>query len=119
VVKFLEDRLLQGDGDSFAVALEGACRVCAVFEHRDGLPPPRVPRSLLERAEMAVLHEARHQRAAADGCAARQPELCRWLAEYVGDPPVPLTRSESADVGSVLASVIYALDELTAGRLIP
>lgn len=119
IVRFLEERLLRGDGDSFGVALEAACRICAVFETRDGVPPPRVARSLLERAEVAVLAEARHAGAYADGCAARQPELCRWLAGYVADPPVPLTRSESAEVGCVLASLIYALDELTSGRLIP
>lgn len=119
IVRFLEERLLHGDGDSFAVALEAACRICAVFETRDGVPPPRVTRSLLERAEVAVLAEARHAGRTTDGCAARQPELCKWLAGYVGDPPVPLTRSESAEVGSTLASLIYSLDELTCGRRIP
>jgi hypothetical protein len=119
VVKFLEERLLHGDGDSFAVSLEAACRICAVIEQREGLPPPRVNRSLLERAEVAVLAEARHRGLAADGCAMRQPELCHWLAAYVADPPVPLTRAESAELAAVLASLIYALDELTSGRRIP
>ncbi len=119
VVRFLEERLLTSDGDAFAVALEASWRICALFHERNGLPPPRVTRSLLERAESAVLSEARADSHHADGCAQRQPAICSWLEGYIGDPPVPLTAAESRRTGTALAAVIYALDELTTGRAVP
>jgi hypothetical protein len=119
IVRFLEERLLVGDGDAFGVALEAAWRICLVFQDRDGLPPPRAPRSLLERAEAAVAREARHPGAFADGCAARQPELVRWLVGLADDPPIPLAANEATAVGSALAAVVYSLDELTTGRQVP
>ncbi len=119
VVRFLEERLLVGDGDAFGVALETAWRICTAFELRQGVPPPRVPRTLLERAETAVLREARHPGAYADGCAARQPALCTWLAHVIDTPPVPLAADEKRAAGACLAAIVYALDELTTGRQVP
>ena len=119
VVRFLEERLLSPDGDAFGVALEASWRICTVFHERDGLPPPRVTRALLERAEEAVVSEARPDSRRTDGCAHRQPAICRWLAGYIDDPPVPLTASEAQRAGTAVAAVIYALDELTTGRSVP
>ena len=119
IVRFLEERLLVGDGDAFGVALEAAWRICLAFQQRDGLPPPRAARSLLERAETAVLREVRHPGAFADGCARRQPELCRWVVRLTEDPPLPLTPDEATAVGAALAAVVYSLDELTTGRQVP
>ena len=119
IVRFLEERLFgDTDGDAFAVALETALRICRVFEQRDGLPPERLRRSLLERAEEAVTREARSS-TVRDGCAARQPELVRCVASCVANPPVPLRRDETHDVGVALLSIVYALDEVTTGRQVP
>jgi len=117
IIRFLEERLLGGDGDAFGVALVGAWRIASAFEGADGVPPPRVSRSLLDRAAAAVDAETRH--GAADGCAARQPELVAWLGGYVGDPPAPISAAEAARVAACLAAVIYAIDQLTTGRPIP
>ncbi len=119
VVRFLEERLLVGDGDAFGVALETAWRICTAFEVRGRVPPPRVPRSLLERAEAAVLREARHPGSNSDGCAVRQPALCAWLAELIEAPPVPLGSGEKQATGACLAAIVYALDQLTTGRAVP
>jgi len=119
VVRFLEERLLLPDGDAFGVALEGAWQIWAVFRQRDGLPPARVERSLLDRAERALLREAQSDWSLDDGCAHRQPALCRWLEAYVSNPPVPLTVDESIRVGMALAAVVYSLDEMTTGRQVP
>ncbi|HTM18989.1 MAG TPA: hypothetical protein VL172_00720 [Kofleriaceae bacterium] len=116
IIRFLEQRL-GGDADAHGVALLGAWRIHSAFAARDDLPPPRVERSLLDRAAIAVAMESRH--GADDGCAARQPDLCGWLVGWLADPPVPLEASDSARVGAVLAAVIYALDQLTTGRPIP
>lgn len=118
IVRFLEERLMADDGDAFAVGLEAAWRIWALFQARDGVPPARVVRSLLERAERAIMGEARAG-VLADGCALRQPGLCRWLAQLIADPPLPLTAGEAGEVGTVLAAVIYALDEVTTGRAVP
>ena len=118
IVRFLEERLLAPDGDAFAVGLEAAWRIWAVFQARDGVPPARIEHSLLERAEQAVIAETRVW-ALADGCALRQPGLCRWLAHLTDDPPLPLTAGEAGQVGTSLAAVIYALDEVTTGRAVP
>ena len=119
IVRFLEDRLLVGDGDAFGVALDASWRVCAAFEARDGVPPPRVARSLLDRADGAARREAGHAGAFADGCAQRQPALCGWLIGLLGDPPVPLDPGDRQRVGESLVAVIYALDQVTTGRPVP
>jgi len=119
IVRFLEERLLLPDGDAFAVALEGAWQIWAVYRRRDGVPPARVERSLLERAERALTLEAKSGWTLDDGCAHRQPALCRWLEAYVANPVVPLTTDEALRVGMALAAVIYSLDEVTTGRQVP
>jgi hypothetical protein len=117
IIRFLEQRIPLPDGDALGVALLGAWRIHAAFEQRDGVPPARIERSLLDRAAIAVAAEARH--GARDGCAARQPELCAWLQRWLADPPALLDAGEAARVGAALSAVIYALDQVTTGRPIP
>jgi hypothetical protein len=120
VVRFLEDRLAgtaQGaDRDAFVVALDAARAIEGMFERQHGVPPPRVTQSLLERAEEAVIGEARTR---AVGLAARQPALAAWVAGVLAEPPVPLAADEIRIVGMVLAAIVYALDQVTTGRAIP
>jgi hypothetical protein len=122
VVRFLEDRLGRAHGPDraafggFAVALDAARAIHGMFERQHGVPPPRVSQSLLERAEEAVIAEARTR---AVGIAARQPALAAWVVELLAAPPVPLVADELGTVGTALAAVIYALDQVTTGRPIP
>jgi len=118
IVRFLEQRLLHGDGDAFAVALEAAVEICGVFGRRDRLPPRRVERSLLERAESAVLQESSYGDAFPDGCASRQPELCTWLVDHLHSLPLPLDADELAAVGTCLFAIVYVFDEQITGRQI-
>jgi hypothetical protein len=122
VVRFLEDRLASAHGSdraafgAFAVALDAARAIHGMFERQHGVPPPRVTQSLLERAEEAVIGEARTR---AVGIAARQPALAAWVADLLTEPPVPLAADELGTVGTALAAVVYALDQVTTGRPIP
>lgn len=104
--------------DAFAVALDGAWRLAQVFELRDGVAPPRLLPEQLERSEHIAALEGVSGQVVADGGASRQPQLCRWVASYVGDPPVPLTAGEAASVGRLLIALLYALDEATQGQSI-
>lgn len=120
VVRFLEDRLAghvsAADRDAFTVALDAARAIGGMFEQHHGVPPGRVQQALLERAEEAVISEIRESGV---GITARQPALATWLAGLLAEPPVPLTLDEIRSVGTVLAAIIYALDEVTTGRPIP
>jgi len=120
VVRFLEDRLASivhgADRDAFIVALDAVRTIHGMFERQHGVPPPRVTQSLLEVAEEAVTGEAR---TGAVGVAARQPALAVWVAGLLAEPPVPLAADELRTVGTALAAVIYALDQVTTGRSIP
>jgi hypothetical protein len=120
VVRFLEDRLAgsatPADRDAFSVALDAARAIGGMFEQHHGVPPARVQQALLERAEEAVIGELRTPGA---GMATRQPALATWLAGLLAEPPVPLTLDETRSVGTALAAIIYALDEVTTGRPIP
>ena len=117
LVRFLEDRC--GSTDAFPVALEAAYRMCASLQDRDGVPPPPIPGALLERAEDSVEMESMVPGGASDGCAERQPALCQWVDALLDDPPLPLDPHELRTVAACLATVIYALDQLTTGRAIP
>lgn len=120
VVRFLEDRLAgnahAADRDAFTVALDAARAIGDMFEQHHGVPPGRVQQALLERAEEAVVGEIRDPGA---GITVRQPALSTWLAGLLAEPPVPLTLDETRSVGTALAAIIYALDEVTTGRPIP
>jgi hypothetical protein len=104
--------------DAFAVALDGAWRLSSVFELRDGVPPRRLSDEQLDRSRRIATLEGISRQVLADGGASRQPELCRWVASYVSDPPVPLSANESADVGRLLIALLYALDEVTQGSAV-
>lgn len=120
VVRYLEDRLGDaGHGDrteALGVALDAARAITGMFERQHGVPPPRVSQALIERAEEAVIRDAHD---AAPGVAGRQPALAAWMAGLLAAPPVPLDPDEIRGVGTVLAAVIYALDEATTGRPLP
>lgn len=120
VVRFLEDRLAgaasAADRDAFTVALDAARTIGGMFEQHHGVPPARVQQAQLERAEVAVVGEVRGPGA---GLADRQPALATWLAGLLAEPPVPLSAAETRSVGTALAAIIYALDEVTTGRPIP
>ena len=105
-----------GDGsDAFAVALDGAWRLASVFELRDGVPPRRLSEDQLDRSRRIAALEGISGQVLADGGASRQPQLCRWVAGYVADPPLPLTPDESSAVGRLLVALLYALDDATRG----
>lgn len=120
VVRYLEDRLGEawqgGNGEALGVALDAARAITGMFERQHGVPPPRVTQALIERAEEAVIRDAR---GAAPGVAGRQPALAAWVAGLLAEPPVPLDAGEIRGVGTALAAVIYALDEATTGRPVP
>jgi hypothetical protein len=120
VVRFLEDRLAgtanDADRDAFMVALDAARTIGSMFEQQHGVPPARVQQARLEQAEEAVVGEVRGP---GFGVATRQPALASWLAGLLAEPPVPLTLAEIRSVGTALAAIIYALDEVTTGRPIP
>lgn len=114
IVKLLSTRLQAGT-DPYAVALDGAWRLASVFEYRDGVAPPRLRDPDLADAELAVARDALSGQALADGAASRQTELCRWVAAYVADPPVPLDSAEVDECARTLLTILYALDSVTAG----
>lgn len=120
VLRFLEERLAStvhcADRDAFALALDAARALAAMFERQHGVPPPRVTQTLLEAAEEAVIREAR---ACTAGIAARQPAVAAWLAGLLAAPPVPLAAHEVGAVGMALAAVAYAFDQVTTGRSVP
>jgi hypothetical protein len=107
------------DSDAMAVALYYACAVEKAYHGTRGLAPPRVPGSLLPRAEEAFLSEASSRGRVGGGLADRQPALAKMIADVVDGPPVPLTEYEATRVGIALAAVVYALDEATFGRPVP
>jgi hypothetical protein len=115
LVRQLATQLAEGS-DAYAVALDGAWRLAAVFERRDGVPPRRLTAAQLDRARRLAALEGLSGQALADGGAARQPELCRWVASFVADPPIPIDSAEAAAVGKALIGLLYALDEATQGE---
>ncbi len=114
VVGYLEARLGAGS-DALGVALDAAWRLCEAFHHVLGVPPGRIERTDLERAQQEVVADAA---VSAAGPGARQPELFRWLAGEITSPSCPLDTGDRARVGTALAAVIYALDAVVTGRSI-
>ena len=112
IVGYLEGRCGR-DSDALGVALDAAWRLCEAFQHVLGVPPARVSRSDLDRAQREVVADAAMPGA---GLGARQPELFRWLADEIADPICPLGAGDRARVGTALAAVIYALDAVVTGR---
>lgn len=115
LVRILSDALGE-TSDAFAVALDGAWRLSSVFELRDGVAPQRLTEDQLDRSRRIATLEGISGQVLADGGASRQPQLCRWVASYIADPPMPLAGDEAASVGRLLIALLYALDEVTQGQ---
>lgn len=111
IVRYLESRLVVGS-DALGLALFGASFVHAAFHKAMGSWPPRLLSPGLESAESAVLREAETR--SGDGFVARQPALAEFVAGVVASPPVPLADDDATRVGLVLATVVHALDDLSA-----
>jgi hypothetical protein len=111
IVRYLESRLATGS-DALGLALFGASFVHAAFHKALGSWPPRVLSSRLESAESSVLHEAETR--PGDGFVARQPALAEFVAGVVASPPFPLGEDDATRVGLTLATVVYALDDMSA-----
>ncbi len=115
IMRLLTEQLGEGS-DAFVVALDGAWRLASVFEVRDGVAPKRLSDAQLDNAVVAVNRDSLSGQAVADGAAARQTELCRWIAAFVADPPISLEKDEAKLVGNLLISILYALDAETRGE---
>jgi len=118
IVRYLAHRCGE-DSDAMAVALYYACAIEKAFHSTRGQAAPRVPSTLLPRAEEAFLSEASARGRPGGGLADRQPALAQMVADVVDGPPVPLTEFEATRVGVALAAVVYALDEVAFGRAVP
>jgi hypothetical protein len=109
LLRFLEDRL-GGEADALALAVNLCWRIVAAFEEQRGLPLGRLEASELERAEVEVVAESRGQLELANGCAHRQPELCRWLEAALAAPLLPIDRVVLDQVALSAAACISACD---------
>ena len=109
LLRFIEDRMV-GDEDALAMAVDMCWRVTTAFEHQRGLPLPRLLASELERAEEEVVTESQGGLVLANGCAHRQPELCRWLEAMMASPSLPLVSKSLDQVALVAAATISACD---------
>lgn len=109
LIRFIEDRLGHSD-DAMAMAVDMCWRVASAFERQRGLPLPRIRNAELERAEIEVVRESQGSLALANGCAHRQPELCRWLEEMMASPSLPIDSSLLDQVALVTAATISACD---------
>ncbi len=115
ILWFLETRL-GVDTDGFAVALDGAWRICSAFERTLGIHPARLRQHELEQAERHVLRPTREL--AETGWARRQPELCEWISQYVHQSPW-LANQDSRAVALCLAAIVQALDHNVCGVAVP
>lgn len=109
LIRFIEDRLGHS-GDAMAMAVDMCWRVASAFERQRGLPLPRIHNTELEHAELEVVRESQGSLALANGCAHRQPELCRWLEETIASPCLPIDNSLLDQVALVTAATISACD---------
>lgn len=109
LIRFIEDRLGHSD-DAMAMAVDMCWRVASAFERQRGLPLPRIRNAELEQAEIEVVRESQGSLALANGCAHRQPELCRWLEEMMASPSLPIDNSLLDQVALVTAATISACD---------
>ncbi len=115
LLRYLEDRLGQ-EPDAMAMALEMSWRVVNAFEMQRGLPLPRLHAAEIERAEEEVLRESRGELSLANGCAYRQPELCRWLEAVLASPALPLSTAALEQVALATAATISACDTAQHAR---
>jgi hypothetical protein len=112
VLGYLEARCGAGS-DALAVAVEAAWRLCHTFQSVDGVPPVRLDRRRLDRAQQAIVAAVGPQM---DALIGRQPAVFRWLEDELAAPPRPLAAAERARVATALAAVVLALDEASTGR---
>jgi hypothetical protein len=109
LLRFIEDRL-GSNGDAMAMAVDMCWRVATAFESQRGLPLPRIECSELERAEVEVVTESQGGLALANGCAHRQPELCRWLEAMMASPVLPIENVFLDQIALITAATISACD---------
>ena len=109
ILRFVEDRL-GSNGDATALAFDLCWRVVAAFERQRGLPLPRLLASELEKAEEEVMRESQGGLLLANGCAHRQPDLCRWLEAAITTPILPLDSTSLDQVALIAAATISACD---------
>ncbi len=109
LLRFVEDRVGH-DGDATAMAVDLCWRVVAAFEHKRGLPMPRIHASELEFAEEEVVRESQGGLDLANGCAHRQPDLCRWLEAAMATPLLPVESVLQDQIALVVAATISACD---------
>ena len=118
LIRFLEDRVGH-DGDAMAMSVDMCWRVASAFERQRGLPLPRLRNSDLTQAEVEVVSESQGAIGLANGCAHRQPELCRWLEETMADPGLPIDNALLDQVALVTAATISACDRAQTSGLAP
>ncbi|MCP4446902.1 MAG: hypothetical protein GY811_16365 [Myxococcales bacterium] len=109
LLRFVEDRVGQ-DGDATAMAVDLCWKVVAAFEHKRGLPMPRIHVAELELAEEEVVRESQGGLDFANGCAHRQPDLCRWLEAEMTAPILPVMPELQDQIALAVASTISACD---------
>lgn len=109
LLRFVEDRVGH-DGNATAMAVDLCWRIVAAFERKRGLPMPRILTSELERAEEEVVKESQGGLDLANGCAHRQPDLCRWLEAAMVAPLFPLEPALHDQVALLAAATISACD---------
>jgi hypothetical protein len=109
LLRFIEDRL-SGNDDALAMAVDLCWRVTSAYEQQRGLPLPRLLVSALEEAEVEVVTESQGGLPLANGCAHRQPELCRWLEAMMATPVLPIERVALDQIALIVAATISACD---------
>lgn len=109
LIRFIEARLGHS-GDAMSMAVDMCWRVTSAFERQLGLPLPRLSNTELELAEVEVVRESQGNLALANGCAHRQPELCRWLEEMMTSPSLPIDNDLLDQVALATAATISACD---------
>lgn len=109
LIRFIEDRVGHS-GDAMAMSVDMCWRVASAFERQRGLPLPRLRHQDLEQAEIEVVSESQGGLALANGCAHRQPELCRWLEEMMANPCLPIDNRLLDQVALLTATTISACD---------
>ena len=107
ILRYLEARC-GGPNDAFAVALEAAWRMCIVMERATGRPPARVTHTDLLAAERVAAVDAAGAMLSSS-IAARHPQLCGWLGDFLADPPALLTVDERRTVGDTLVTVLICV----------
>ncbi len=115
LLRFIEDRVGH-DGDATAMAVDLCWRVVAAFERKRGLPMPRLETLELESTEEEVTRESQGALSLANGCAHRQPDLCRWLEAEMAAPLLPVVPVLHDQIALVVAATISACDRAHHSR---